>query len=126
MRCTVLITILTSAFADTIMASMIAKGWVVAPVITRAGNFLTVESYGNLGDIVSFTVHKAVDDKPVNSHNEIKAAVQDVLKEKDISYFSVIVVTEDSADWSPGNIPRAVTEVVPSSWERLNSAEEIK
>jgi len=122
MVCTVVITILTSAFADAIIASMVHKGYRVSPVVMANDGLLTIETNGTLGEGVCFLVESVGGDTNVNA---VKKAVMSVLEEHKISYFSVMVVLGVACDWALGNIPRTTAEVVPTSWERLSSTEEI-
>ena len=116
------ITILTGAFADTIIAKMVAKGETVSPALVTGDKFLTVETRDTLGDTVAFVVEKEGDDKALS----IRDVVASVLREQKISFFSLVVMKAGGNAWQGGNIPRTVAKIAPSSWDRLNSTEDIQ
>jgi len=124
---TVILTILTPAFADTIFACLIGRGWKVSPIpgsnAKEFYDYVTTEE-NILGALLTFRLEPA--GQSLESTHTISKAnkdLEEILKENSISFFSLVVLKANMGTcWSLGNIKTATPERL-TAWQQLDSKE---
>jgi len=104
------ITLLTKEYAPLIIGNLVGLGWVVGPANSK--NLCSADD-SKIGALMAVTV----DPMSVMTSTDIVKAIQQVLTELKVSYFSIVLSTYNQGAWVYGNIARDR----PTSWERLES-----
>jgi hypothetical protein len=114
-----LVNLLTAAFADTVIAKMVSKGWTIRP-LTNEPNEPTLFKYrkeGMLGAVLSVIVYKS-EGTSVEAL-DLMTDAETVLESAGISYFSISVYEAGhGSEWRGSNIQ---TEQNTTMYSRLDS-----
>jgi hypothetical protein len=93
-----IISVLTSVYEETIIASLVKKGYAVSKAYPHAE--VTIKSPANLSSVVSLKLETDEDKKIMDVHKDVAT----IMMERAMMYHSITVVKFTDAVWCASNI----------------------